>query len=110
MIKKIFCYSFLMLLSAGRLAVDNRNTAGATLPDSVLLLSKDGNLWLSVAPNVNGMGFTLPYLVKVDPVTLEYEIIDIPDGIYAPANSRYAWMPDGFYIVRAGSLTLKVRI
>lgn len=61
-----------------------------------VVLSKDGFLWLSVAPNVNGMGLTLPYLVKVDPVSLECDVIDIPDGIYAPANSWYAWTPDGF--------------
>lgn len=58
--------------------------------------SMDGSLWLSVAPNVNGMGFTLPYLVKVDPQTLQTQIISIPDGIAAPANSWYAWTPDGF--------------
>ncbi len=92
--------------SAGLLVIDPASDAVVeTIPMDIVqegagigsvVLSKDGTLWLSVAPNVNGMGFTLPYLVKVDPVTLEYEIIDIPDGIYAPANSWYAWTPDGF--------------
>ncbi len=59
-----------------------------------IVLSKDGNLWLSVA--TNGGGGTAPKLMKLDPKTHDVEVIEIPDGIYAPANSWYAWTADGF--------------
>lgn len=58
--------------------------------------SKDGFLWLSVAKNVQGTGATLNYIVRVDPATLAYEIISIPEGMYPPSNSWYAWTPDAF--------------
>jgi len=58
--------------------------------------SKDGMLWLSVAKNKQGTGTTLPYLVRIDPTSLEHEIIAVPDGMYPPANSWYAWTPDAF--------------
>jgi len=61
-----------------------------------VVLSLDGNLWLSVAKNVQGTGATLPYLVKVEPETLRTEIIDIPGDMYPPSNSWYAWTPDAF--------------
>lgn len=58
--------------------------------------SKDGMIWASVAANVSGTGATLANLVKIDPVTLDTEVIDLPENIEAPANSWYAWTPDGF--------------
>lgn len=58
--------------------------------------SLDGMLWCSVAENLDGQGETLPYIVKVDPATMEFEIVEIKDGNYPPANSWYAWTPDGF--------------
>lgn len=61
-----------------------------------VVLACDGNLYLSIAKDVTGSGAALPYLMKVNPATLEVEVIDIPDGIYPPGNSWYAWTPDGF--------------
>lgn len=58
--------------------------------------AKDGSLWLSVAKDVKGTGAALDKIVRLDPVTLAYEIIDIPEGLYPPANSWYAWTPDAF--------------
>ena len=58
--------------------------------------SKDGNLWLSVAKNIQGTGTFLNCIVKVDPETLDYEIVDIPEGMFPPSNSWYAWTPDAF--------------
>lgn len=58
--------------------------------------SKDGFLWLSVARNLQGTGTFLYKIVRVDPTTLDYEIIDIPEGMYPPSNSWYAWTPDAF--------------
>jgi len=58
--------------------------------------SKDGALWISVAKDVNGQGQTMPYIVKVDPTTLATENVEIPDGMYPPSNSWYAWTPDSF--------------
>ena len=34
--------------------------------------------------------------MKVNPYTLQTEVIDLPEGIYGPANSWYAWTPDCF--------------
>lgn len=60
-----------------------------------VVLSKDGNLWLSLAAS-SGSGQADKRIVKLDPVTLEQTIIECPDGIYGPANSWYAWTPDCF--------------
>lgn len=61
-----------------------------------VVLAKDGSVWVSIARDVQGTGSTLPYLMRIDPATLEQTIIEVPDGIYPPANSWYAWTPDGF--------------
>ena len=58
--------------------------------------SKDGFLWLSVARNRQGNGAASNHIVRVDPATLDYEVIDIADGMYPPANSWYAWTSDAF--------------
>lgn len=61
-----------------------------------VVLALDGSLWLSVAKNIKGGGDTLPYLVRVDPVSLAYELVSVPGGMYPPVNSWYAWTPDAF--------------
>ena len=61
-----------------------------------IIKSKDGFLWLSIAKNLQGTGAFLNYIVRLDPETLTYEIIDIPEGMYPPSNSWYAWTPDAF--------------
>lgn len=61
-----------------------------------IVLSKDGNLWLSVAANQSGSGATVSYILKYDPVTQDTVRINVPEGYYSPANSWYAWTPDGF--------------
>lgn len=61
-----------------------------------VVVAKDGSLWCSVASSTSGNGGTLPYLLRVDPETLATEIVDVPSSVYAPANSWYAWTPDGF--------------
>ncbi len=61
-----------------------------------VVLAADGMLYLSIARNVQGTGATLPYIMRVDPVTFEQSLINVPEGIYPPANSWYAWTPDGF--------------
>lgn len=60
-----------------------------------VVLSKDGNLWLSVA-DPSGSGTADNRIVRVDPNTLEQSIVEMPEGIYGPANSWYAWTPDCF--------------
>lgn len=62
-----------------------------------VVLAKDGSLWLSVAYDIQGRGATLPYLVRVDAATLDTEIVRVPGDMYPPANSWYAWTPDGFH-------------
>lgn len=56
----------------------------------------DGNLWLSVAKDISGMGTALNMLVKLDPATLTHEVVTLDTGIYGPSNSWYAWTPDTF--------------
>lgn len=58
--------------------------------------SRDGMLWLSVAADVNGTGKSLPYLIRVNPQTLETRLVSTPDDIPGPDNSWYAWTPDAF--------------
>ena len=60
-----------------------------------VVLSKDGNLWLSVA-DPSGSGMADNRIVRVDPNTLEQSVIEMPEGIYGPSNSWYAWTPDCF--------------
>lgn len=90
----------------GMLVIDpEKDEVTETLPMTIvaekagigsIVKSKDGMLWLSVAKNTQGTGATLQYLVKVDPETLDYELLEIPDGMYPPSNSWYAWTPDAF--------------
>ncbi|MDE5869399.1 MAG: DUF5074 domain-containing protein, partial [Muribaculaceae bacterium] len=61
-----------------------------------VVLAKDGSLWVSVAKDVQGTGATLPYIMRIDPASLEVSVKEIPSGIYPPSNSWYAWTPDGF--------------
>ena len=50
-----------------------------------------------MAKNVQGTGTTLPYLIRLDPLTLEREVIQIEgEDVYPPSNSWYAWTPDPF--------------
>ncbi len=61
-----------------------------------VVLAKDGSLWVSIANGTNGTGATLPYLMRVNPVSLDTEIVNVPVDMYPPANSWYAWTPDAF--------------
>lgn len=67
---------------------------GAAIGSVVMAL--DGSLWCSVAASDDGMGSTLPYLLRVDPATLATEVVALDASMYAPANSWYAWTPDSF--------------
>lgn len=58
-----------------------------------VVLSKDGNLWLSLTTRNSGADNRI---LKLNPNTLEQTIVDLPEGIYGPANSWYAWTPDCF--------------
>lgn len=60
-----------------------------------VVLSKDGNLWLSLADK-NGSGKADTRIVKLDPKSHKKEVITLPEGTFGPANSWYAWTPDGF--------------
>lgn len=91
----------------GMLVIDPESDtleATFTIPDKTaegagigsIVLAKDGSLWLSVTKNTGGLGEMLNCLITVDPVTLEWKKIDLPEGIYPPASSWYAWTPDAF--------------
>lgn len=59
-----------------------------------VVLAKDGNVYSSVTTNSNGGA--AKKIIKIAPSTLECSVIDIPDEFHGPANSWYAWTPDGF--------------
>ncbi len=64
---------------------------------STLVRSLDGMLWHSLSTDDQGLGTVLPYIVRIDPATLERTLIPIGEGeedIFAPSNSWYAWTPD----------------
>lgn len=61
-----------------------------------VVVAKDGSVWASVAKDATGTGATEPYLVEIDPHTFVLTLHELPEDIYAPANSWYAWTPDGF--------------
>ena len=64
---------------------------------STIVRSKDGKLWYSAAKNTQGTGATVPYIISLDPVSLQREVIKIEgDDIFPPSNSWYAWTPDPF--------------
>ncbi len=84
--------------------LDNNNmmnpkeTSTLPYPGSSITMSRDGYVWVPVAKGKGGMGSTWPFLVRIDPHTLETKVIyiDPAEGMYPPANSWYAWTPDGF--------------
>lgn len=81
-------------------AVENATGKRPTKPSgigSTIVRSKDGSLWINLATNVSGGGSALPYLLHVDPATLDAEVVSLSgEGIYPPSNSWYAWTPDPF--------------
>ena len=85
----------LLVINAETDKVDSVITAPDGWGFGSVVLSKDGNLWLSVADQ-SGSGMADNRIVKLDPNTLEEDVITLPDGIYGPANSWYAWTPDCF--------------
>ena len=60
-----------------------------------VVLSKDGNLWLSVSAT-SGSGQADNRIIKVNPATCDTTSVWCPKGIYGPANTWYAWTPDCF--------------
>ena len=92
--------------SAGLLVIDTASDRLETIlnPGEIIqegygigsmTVSIDNTLWCSITGDINGTGKAAPCLLKVDPWTLEYEVKQLPDGIYPPGNSWYAWTPDG---------------
>lgn len=63
-----------------------------------IVMSKDGNLWISLAKNTMGDGSALNYMLKLNPYTFEVDTIPFPtnEGIEGIPNSWYAWTADGF--------------
>jgi uncharacterized protein YjdB len=60
-----------------------------------IVMSKDGNLWCSVASDISGSGNAQDYLLKLNPYTLDTTRVILPAG-YGIPNSWYAWTADGF--------------
>lgn len=56
----------------------------------------DGSLWVSTTENINGDGFNLSAIVRVDPTTYETEVVNLPEDVYGPATSWGTWNPDTF--------------
>lgn len=60
-----------------------------------VVASKDGRIWMSVGES-SGSGRAFKVLECYDPKTKEHTKIDVPEELFGPANSWYAWTPDGF--------------
>ena len=97
---------FLAHQQAGIMVIDpSRDEVTDTIAMSVvaqgagpgsLVVARDGSVWASVAKDTKGTGTTLPYLVRIDPETLEVESVELESDVAAPSNSWYAWTPDTF--------------
>lgn len=91
---------FAIQQSTGILVINpNTQTVETTIAGDYgsIVLSKDGNLWISTDENANA-GKTL---VKLNPYTLASTDFTLPDEAAIP-NSWYAWTADGFC---AGNVT-----
>lgn len=62
-----------------------------------VVMSNDGDLWMSVTADKNATGTAAPVLIRYDVETNEFSAVPVPEGIYPPANSWYAWTADGFH-------------
>ncbi len=62
-----------------------------------VVLAYDGMVYGSIAGGTDGRGSSLPFLLRINPKNLETSVISLPDGCFGPANSWYAWTPDGFF-------------
>ncbi len=60
-----------------------------------IVLSKDGNLWASVAKDGTGSGTPLDTILKINPYSFETTEITLPSGM-GITNSWYAWTADSF--------------
>lgn len=60
-----------------------------------VVLSKDGNVWASVS-DIKGSGKAAPFIMKINPETCDTLRVNMPEGIYPPANSWSKWTPDCF--------------
>lgn len=73
----------------------------ADIPDACgigsVVKSKDGMLWLSVTADTEATGDAAPWLICHNPATGTFNAVAVPEGLYPPANSWYAWTPDGFH-------------
>lgn len=102
----------MMVLAAGRVFAVNQNSglmiinAETDILEKILTVgddwgfgsvvkSKDGNLWCSIAAS-SGTGQAGDYIVKINPENLDTIHVNMPEGIYGPANSWYAWTADCF--------------
>ena len=56
----------------------------------------DGSLWVSTTENINGDGYNLSAIVRVDPMTYETKVVNLPEDVYGPATSWGTWNPDTF--------------
>lgn len=68
-----------------------------------VVMSSDGNIWMSVTADRNASGNAVAVLIKYDVPRKEFSAVTLPDGIYPPANSWYAWNPDGFHASATGN-------
>lgn len=78
---------------------NNQLPEGLTAANGIgsIVKDNDGNLWMSVTADCDATGDPAPFLVKYTPATGKATAIAVPEGIYPPANSWYAWTPDGFH-------------
>lgn len=78
---------------------NNQLPEGLTSANGIGSVVKDNedNLWMSITADLDATGDAAPFIVKYNPATQDAEAVAVPVGIYPPANSWYAWTPDGFH-------------
>lgn len=60
-----------------------------------LIKDRNGVIWAGVNGSISSSyGETMSYVVRIDPVALEPEFIELDASVPQPTNSWYAWTPD----------------
>lgn len=61
-----------------------------------VITDRNGTVWASVTKDTSGSGAVINKLLKIDPRSLDSEVVNLPENISGPSNSWYAWTPDTF--------------
>lgn len=73
-----------------------------------IVVANDGTLWVSLSADMDASGTPAKALLRCDFTEDDpykrYMVVAVPEDVYPPANSWYAWTPDGFHSSATGNL------